>query len=80
MGNAKPNTSAGVYTLPAGNGTKQKRTYNGKLAEVNDAVKVMDAAIAEENRNGNIHRMVVIWASYMASAYAVAVSVFEGTA
>ncbi|OON42151.1 PTS sugar transporter [Izhakiella australiensis] len=60
MDNARPTTAAGVYTLSEGRGTKAKRTYHGKLADVNGAVKDTDAKIAEDIRNGNIDGLIVM--------------------
>ncbi|WP_313570176.1 PTS sugar transporter [Pantoea piersonii] len=60
MDNAKPTTPASVYTLPDGSGSKPKRTFDGKLSEVNDAMKDTDAAIASEIRSGNIHGLIVM--------------------
>lgn len=60
MDNAKPTTPAGVYTLKDGSGTKPKRTFEGKLSDVNAAVKETDAEIAESIRSGNIHGLIVM--------------------
>jgi len=60
MDSAKPSTPACVYTLSSGSNSKPKKTYEGKLADVNDAVKETDIAIAAQIRKGNIHALIVM--------------------
>jgi len=60
MDKAKPTTPAAVYTLSAGADSEPERTFKGTLADVNEAVKETDKAIAEQIRSGDIHGLIVM--------------------
>ncbi|HHL2528404.1 TPA: PTS sugar transporter [Yersinia enterocolitica] len=57
---AKPTTAAAVYSITAEEKDKPQISFQGKLSEVNDAVKSSDAAIAAQIRAGAIDGIIIM--------------------
>ncbi|MFM1230022.1 PTS sugar transporter [Yersinia enterocolitica] len=57
---AKPTTAAAVYSLTAEEKDKPQISFQGKLSEVNDAVKSSDVAIAAQIRAGAIDGIIIM--------------------
>ncbi|CFQ42923.1 putative phosphotransferase system protein [Yersinia frederiksenii] len=57
---AKPTTTAAVYSITAEDDDKPRISFQGKLSEVNDAVKSSDAAIAAQIRAGDIDGIIIM--------------------